>query len=115
MPPIIFETKGVFKMEDKTYKITLADGTELENLSLNGNNFITDEDISEEKFLDNLSPVTINDGDTDDVHDNMALVQISKIGGKNAFILRDLTAAELKEIKIRADIEYIAMMAEIEL
>ena len=102
-------------MEDKTYKITLANGSELSDLKLNGNNFISESEITEDMFADNLSPVTINDGDTDDVHDNMALVQISKIGGKNAFILRDLTAAELKEIKIRADIEYIAMMAEIEL
>ena len=102
-------------MEDKTYKITLADGTELENLSLNGNNFITDEDISEEKFLDNLSPVIINDGEEDETHENMKLVQISKVGGRNAFILRDLTEDELKELRLRADIEYIAMMAEIEL
>lgn len=102
-------------MEDKIYKITLANGSELSDLKLNGNNFISESEITEDMFADNLSPVTINDGDTDDVHDNMALVQISKIGGKNAFILRDLTAAELKEIKIRADIEYIAMMAEIEL
>ena len=93
-------------MEDKTYKITLANGSELSDLKLNGNNFISESEITEDMFADNLSPVTINDGDTDDVHDNMALVQISKIGGKNAFILRDLTAAELKEIKIRADIEY---------
>lgn len=102
-------------MEDKTYKITLANGSELSDLKLNGNNFISESEITEDMFADNLSPVTINDGETDDMHDNMALVQISKIGGENAFILRDLTAAELKEIKIRADIEYIAMMAEIEL
>ena len=102
-------------MEDKIYKITLANGSELSDLKLNGNNFISESEITEDMFADNLSPVSLSDGDTDDVHDNMALVQISKIGGKNAFILRDLTAAELKEIKIRADIEYIAMMAEIEL
>lgn len=102
-------------MEDKTYKITLADGTELSELELNGNNFLTENNVTAEMFKDNLSPVTINDGENDEVHENMALVQISRIGGKNAFILRDLTDAELKELKLRADIEYIAMMAEIEL
>lgn len=102
-------------MDEKVYKITLADGVELSNLRLNGNNFISDLEIEDSMFDGNLSPVTINDENSDEIHDNMVLVQISKIDGKCAFILRDLTDDELKENKLRADIEYLAMMSEIEL
>ena len=49
-------------MEDKIYKITLGDGTEISNLKLNGNNFISTEKIEESAFADNCSPVTISDG-----------------------------------------------------
>ena len=43
-------------MEDKIYKITLGDGTEISNLKLNGNNFISTEKIEESAFADNCSP-----------------------------------------------------------
>ena len=46
-------------MEEKIYKITLGDGTEISNLKLNGNNFISTETIEESVFADNCSPVTI--------------------------------------------------------
>ncbi len=102
-------------MDEKVYKITLADGTKIENLVLNGNNFISGKEITREMFENNLSPVTISDGETDEIHDNMALVQITDMNGKKAFILRDISEDELREIKNRADIEYIAMMASIDL
>ena len=63
-------------MEEKIYKITLGDGTEISNLKLNGNNFISTEKIDESVFVDNCSPVTISDGVSDTVHPNMELVQI---------------------------------------
>lgn len=102
-------------MDEKVYKITLSDGTEIENLVLNGNNFISEKEITSEMFDNNLSPVIISDGNTDEVHDNMALVQITDMSGKKAFILRDISETELRDIKNRADIEYIAMMASIDL
>ena len=48
-------------MEEKIYKIILGDGTEISNLKLNGNNFISTEKIEESVFADNCSPVTISD------------------------------------------------------
>lgn len=102
-------------MDEKVYKITLADGTKIENLVLNGNNFISEKEITPEMFENNLSPIVISDGETDEIHDNMALVQITGMNGKKAFILRDISETELRDIKNRADIEYIAMMASIDL
>lgn len=65
-------------MDDKIYKITLADGTVIDNLKLNGNNFISPVEIDETIFDGNCLNVTINDGEKDDVHTNMELVQIDR-------------------------------------
>lgn len=43
------------------YKITLADGTVLKNLELNGNNYIAEGVIDDAVFKDNLATVTITD------------------------------------------------------
>ena len=102
-------------MDEKIYKITLADGTEIRNLRLNGNNFISDAPISETIFDGNGSTVIINDGETDEFHENMELGQITPVGDEYWFVLRDLTAAELKQIKMQSDIEYVAMMAGVEI
>jgi hypothetical protein len=109
------EWKVNVKMDDKIYKITLADGTVIDNLKLNGNNFISPVEIDETIFDGNCLNVTINDGEKDDVHTNMELVQITKMGEEYWFILRDVPENELAFIKLQSDIEYIAMMSEIEL
>ena len=102
-------------MDNKIYTITLADDTKIENLSLNGNNFITTEAIDESLFEDNLSPVVINDGENDTVHENMELVQIHQYDDEYWFILRDISEEELAQIKMQADIAYVAMMAGVTL
>ncbi|MBQ9249882.1 MAG: hypothetical protein IJ179_06120 [Oscillospiraceae bacterium] len=102
-------------MEKRTWTITLADGTALEGLDLNGNNYISSKKITEDVFDDNLGVVTISDGEHEEVHENMALVQITKVGAKYWFILRDLTAQEIADLRTQANIEYIAMMADIDL
>ncbi|MCD8159448.1 MAG: hypothetical protein LUD77_11375 [Clostridiales bacterium] len=102
-------------MDDKVYKITLSDGTEISGLSLNGNNFISAEAIEESVFEGNCSPVTISDGETDEVHENMELVQLKEYKDEYWFILRDISEKELEERQLRSDIEYLAMMCEVEL
>jgi hypothetical protein len=102
-------------MNRKTYTVTLADGTVIDNLKLNGNNFISEEEISPMIFDGNCSPVIINDGSRDVIHDHMELVQVTEEDGEYWFILRDISKAELDQIKIQSDIAYIAMMADIEL
>lgn len=103
-------------MEEKIYKITLGDGTEISNLKLNGNNFISTEKIEESVFADNCSPVTISDGITETVHPNMELVQIvEQVPGEYWFVLRDISEEEFARIKMQSDIAYIAMMSNVEL
>ena len=92
--------------------IALSNGTELTGLELNGNNYISPEKLTEDTFADGLSPVVINGEE----HEQMALVQcIQHADGRTWFILRDVTAEEIASAKLRSDIEYTAMMADIEL
>ncbi len=103
-------------MDTKTYTITLADGTVLDDLKLNGNNFISNTAINADIFDENCSPVIISDGVNSETHNNMEFVQLmEQEPGKYWFVLRELSASELAQIKMQSDIEYVAMMAGIEL
>ena len=76
--------------EEKVYTITLADGTELTGLRLNGNNFVSDAPVSEEQFEFNCSPVTISDGTVTETHENMELDHLQIIDGQYYFVLLDI-------------------------
>jgi hypothetical protein len=92
--------------------IALSNGTELTGLELNGNNYISPEKLTEDTFADGLSPVVINGEE----HEQMALVQcIQHADGRTWFILRDVTAEEVANAKLRSDIDFIALMSDIEL
>lgn len=108
-------------MAKGTFTVVLADGTQLSGLGLNGNNFISEQALSEADFAGKLSKVTITgDAEADEAgligtHEHMELVQVKQYGSEYWFVLREIGAAELERIQNRADIEYIAMMAGIEL
>lgn len=95
--------------------VTLADGTKLQNLGINGDNFTANYEITEDIFEYNTSPVIINIDGNVEAHDYMKLVQVMKFENEWWFILRDLTNAELKQMDVDAKIDYIAMMAGIDL
>lgn len=67
-------------MEETVYKVTLANGTEIENLRLNGNNFISEEEIDESIFENNCSPVIISSGEDEEgeIHQAMNLIHVTK-------------------------------------
>lgn len=79
------------------YTITLQDGTRLENLVLNGNNFISDTIIEDAVFADNLATVTISDGKTTDTYTDMKLIANRVWDGKSWFVLAEKTEQEKKE------------------
>ena len=103
-------------MDTKTYTITLADGTVLDDLKLNGNNFISNTAINADIFNENCSPIIVSDGVNSETHNYMEFVQVTEQEpGKYWFVLRELSASELARIKMQSDIDYLAMMAGIEL
>ena len=101
---------------EKSWKITLSDGTQLKDLKQNGNNFVSETEITADIFNGNLSKVVIEDqnGNVQEC-EHMELVQIAHYKDGYYFVLRELTQDELKEIKTQADIEYLAMMSDIDL
>ena len=65
------------------YKIILADGTALENLVLNGNNFIAKTAVDDAVFKDNMKTVTITnleDESTEQIEDGVLLSNIVRDG-----------------------------------
>lgn len=102
-------------MDEKIYSITLSDGTVIDGLRMNGNNFISKDSIDPEMFEGNLAVVVINDGETEETHENMSLVQVTRMGEEYWFVLRDVPAAEIENARLRSDLDYVMMMTEVEI
>ena len=102
---------------EESFKITLADGTQFKNLKLNGNNYISKTKITEDDFKGKLSKVIIENETekTSEEFKHMELVQIVHYEDGYYFVLRELSADELDKIKTKADIEYLAMMTDVDL
>ena len=99
-----------------SYKITLANGTIIDNLSLNGNNFVSKTELTAADFDGKLAHVTItgpNDGDVCvGEHGTMMLaedrVQVWPDG--YYFVLLDIPESTLREIEVDSRLDYIEMM-----
>ena len=86
-------------MTNKTYTVTLSDGTKIANLTLNGNNFISTTAVTEEQFDGKLKGVTITDSDgIEEKHEEMFLVQVTHPSDSEWwFIIADKTASQIKQ------------------
>lgn len=76
------------------YTITLADGTKLENLELNGNNYISDTVIEDSVFEGNLDTVKISDGSTTETFTDMRLMSNIVRDGRSWFVLGEKSAQQ---------------------
>ena len=102
---------------EKSWKITLSDGTQLKDLKLSGNNYISKTKITEDDFKGKLSKITIeNETDkTSEELEHVELVQIVHYEDGYYFVLRQLSADEIDKLKMQGDIEYLAMMTDVDL
>ena len=76
------------------YQITLHDGAVLDDLELNGNNFISEKVIDDSVFSGNLDTVTISNGETTETYTDMKLLSNRVDGGKSWFVLGEKTEQE---------------------
>lgn len=110
------------------YKITLSDGTELDNLRANNNNFIADYPVTEDTFKYKLASVDIEGEDDTGISigietghfENMQVVAIQHglsymEPNEYWFVLASISEEELRYNAIRSDIDYLAMMTDTEL
>lgn len=96
----------------ENYTIILYDSTIIDNLTLNGNNFISPVDVGEDKLtLANLSRITINGVEYTD----MVLRNYWQDVDGWHIIISEATPQEKFEATINAKIDYIAMMEDIDL
>lgn len=102
-------------MEELIYTITLSDGTVLSNLRLNGNNYVSQDEVTDETFERNLSHVIISDGETEQIMENAELIQIAHYSDGWYFILRETPEEVLEKRQLQADVDYIAAMTGVEL
>src|SRR5690554_6092216 len=92
------------------YNIKLTDGTELKNLKLNGNNFISDTIIEDDIFKDNLDTVIITDENSSTEYHDMKLIQNKVYNNQSWFILAEKTKEEKEKERL---LELIADLTEI--
>lgn len=90
------------------YTITLADGRKLTGLGKNGDNFVSAKKVDETIFKDNLSVMTVSDGETETVYHNAELIQQQEwFDGSWYLAFRELTESEQKEKAVNAKLQEI--------
>lgn len=96
------------------YKITLSDGSQLENLTLNGNNYIAQGEIADSVFEGKLDTVKISDGETEETYTDMVLVSNIVREGKSWFILGQKSEEEKQREAINSSFTDLQMaLAEV--
>ena len=102
-------------MEDLIYTMVSSDGTTIENLRKNGDNYISASKLTSDMFEGKLSEVTVKTSEDEVVMENMDLVQITEMDGEYWFVLRQFSATELAMAKMSSNIDFLAMMQDVEL
>ncbi len=104
---------------ERSFKITLSDGTKFENLKLSGNYYITEKEITEKDFKGKLSKVIIEEIEDKKIikneYSHMELIQILHYEDGYYFALRELSQDEIDKITMQSNIEYLAMMTGVDL
>lgn len=97
------------------WKIILANGKELTGFTQNGNNYVSKTKVDESVFEGNLSTLTLTDGETEIVMHNAVLIQQVKYTDGWYLCFRELTPQEIQYAALNGKIDYLAMMADIDL
>ncbi len=108
----IKQKRKVNDMEELTYNIELASGKEFRNLRLNGNNYVSVEEVTEDDF-DDLSEVTITDSEGNiQVLHNVELLQVQQYEDGFYFILAEMPEAKVKAMATEAQIMFTAIATD---
>lgn len=86
------------------YSITLNNGAILDGLELNGNCYITEENLSESLFDGNLGTVKISDGEVTETRHDMVLNGLWIDSGKTWIALGEKTEQEKNTEQMKATI-----------
>ncbi len=98
-----------------SYTIISSTNRAVSDLEKNGDNYVSKTEIDESIFDSDLLELIISDGEKEEVLKNMQFIQQMKIGDEYYICFREVPDQELKYMKDRSDIEFIAMMSDIDL
>ena len=96
-------------------KLILPDGTELKGFKQNGNNYVSQTEVDVSVFEDNLSTLTIVDGDTQMVMHNAELIQQVQYADGWYLCFREKTEQEMRYAELTGKLEYMAMMTGVDM
>ena len=103
-------------MEVKKYTIKLSDGTELKDLTMNGNNYVSGNMVDESVFADNCTPMIItgDDGSEEILEHGVFEQQMEWPDGTWYLTFREKTPDEIRADRMQSQIDYIAMISDID-
>ena len=95
------------------YTIDLGNGVIVTDLTLNGTDFMTKEEVTADTF-ENMENVTITSEDgTSEIYENPQLVHYDLFqDGYTYFRIRDLSNTEIKANNLDAQVTYTALMTD---
>ena len=92
------------------YKIKLADGTTIDNLELNGNNFISETPIDVNIFKGNLDKISIIDSDENIEELNHCSIVFAEVSGNQSFIVSEKSSEEKRDERVtNTEIDVVAL------
>lgn len=101
-------------MEEKTFTIVLADGTEIKDLKINGNNYISKKKVDESVFEDNCAPMTIIDNDGAEMtFEHGEFIRQAHFSDGYYLAFREKSEEEIQMQTLQAQLEYLAMMTDV--
>ena len=120
MPYTMYEHMNYQPEPRKTYAVTLSDNTRLDNLELNGNNYVTKDPITRDMFVGNTRPVTVEvftEGEETprvEEHPYMDLVHFyyDEQEQRTYFVLMDVSAREIQIREMLSNVDYLLMMSD---
>lgn len=95
----------------KKVKIIFKNGMEID-AEENGGSLITD---SKPDFPDDLSSVTVTGDFGERIYKNAEVIECASVDGRYWFTFREIPEAARAARQMQANIEYIAMMADVDL
>ena len=103
-------------MEKETWTLTLADGTSIEGLEMNGNNFVSESELDESIFDGNCSKITCKSSTGEEkTIENAELQQQKQYRDVPGYWLsfKTKTEEEIKYENLQSQIDYLSMMADV--
>ena len=96
-------------------KIILNNGNEINNLTLNGNNYISNNVLLDDIFTDGLSIVTVIDGDISTEYKDMKLIQNIVLDDKSWFILAEKTQEEILKERLKSTEDALMILMDLQM